>query len=124
MEIFLDKRAVKQIRVSAQDAIDEGDTETLREDILDSFTEEQDLRAELHVALITFGGDRAELRVPLTRAQDVRFDELTAVGRTPMGGAGLLAGTASLKRSVTIIYRGVSRTVKGWASSSSRVLAL
>jgi hypothetical protein len=41
MEIVLDKRAMKQIRVSAQDAIDEGDTETLREDILDSFSEEQ-----------------------------------------------------------------------------------
>ena len=31
MEIFLDKRAVRQIRISAQDAIEEGDTETLRE---------------------------------------------------------------------------------------------
>jgi hypothetical protein len=41
MEIFLDKRAVKQIRVSAQDAIEEGDTETLREDVLEAFTEEQ-----------------------------------------------------------------------------------
>jgi hypothetical protein len=41
MEILLDKRAVKQIRLSAQDAIDEGDTETLREDILEAFTEEQ-----------------------------------------------------------------------------------
>jgi hypothetical protein len=41
MEIFLDKRAVKQIRVSAQDAIEEGGVETLREDILEAFTEEQ-----------------------------------------------------------------------------------
>jgi hypothetical protein len=41
MEIHLDKRAVKQIRLSAQDAIEEGDTETLREDILEAFTEEQ-----------------------------------------------------------------------------------
>ncbi len=41
MEIHLDKRAVRQIRLSAQDAIEEGDTETLREDILDAFTEEQ-----------------------------------------------------------------------------------
>src|SRR5215471_14366130 len=41
MEIFLDKRAVKQIRLSSQDAIEEGDTETLREDILEAFTEEQ-----------------------------------------------------------------------------------
>ena len=41
MEITLDKRAVRQIRPSAQDAIEEGDTETLREDILEAFTEEQ-----------------------------------------------------------------------------------
>src|SRR5882757_8481353 len=41
MEIYLDKRAVKQIRVSAADAIEEGDTETLREDLLEAFTEEQ-----------------------------------------------------------------------------------
>jgi hypothetical protein len=41
MEIYLDKRAVKQIRLSAQDAIEEGDRETLREDILEAFTEEQ-----------------------------------------------------------------------------------
>ncbi len=41
MEIVLDKRAVKQIRLSAQDAVEEGDTETLREDILEAFTEEQ-----------------------------------------------------------------------------------
>jgi hypothetical protein len=41
MEIFLDKRAVRQIRLSAQDAIEEGDTESLREDILEAFTEDQ-----------------------------------------------------------------------------------
>src|SRR5579859_6306114 len=41
MEIYLDKRAIRQIRLSAQDAIEEGDIETLREDILEAFTEEQ-----------------------------------------------------------------------------------
>ena len=41
MEIHLDKRAVRQIRLSAADAIEEGDTEALREDILEAFTEEQ-----------------------------------------------------------------------------------
>jgi hypothetical protein len=41
MEIYLDKRAVRQIRLSAQYAIEEGDIETLREDILEAFTEEQ-----------------------------------------------------------------------------------
>ena len=41
MDIFLDKRAVKQIRISADEAIEEGDTDTLREDIMEAFTEEQ-----------------------------------------------------------------------------------
>lgn len=41
MEIYLDKRAVRQIRLSAEDAIEEGDTETLREDILEAFSEDQ-----------------------------------------------------------------------------------
>jgi hypothetical protein len=41
MEIYLDKRAVRQIRLSSQDAIEEGDIETLREDILEAFTEDQ-----------------------------------------------------------------------------------
>ena len=41
MEILLDKRAVRHIRQSAQAAIEDGDTETLREDIIDAFSEEQ-----------------------------------------------------------------------------------
>jgi hypothetical protein len=41
MEILLDKRAVRQIRLSATDAIEDGDTETLREDLMDAFNEEQ-----------------------------------------------------------------------------------
>jgi hypothetical protein len=41
MDIYLDKRAVKQIRLSADEAIEEGDTDTLREDVMEAFTEEQ-----------------------------------------------------------------------------------
>jgi len=41
MEIFLDKRAVRQIRLSAAGAVEDGDTETLREDVMDAFNEEQ-----------------------------------------------------------------------------------
>jgi hypothetical protein len=41
MELYLDKRAVRQIRLSAQEAIEEDDTESLREDVLEAFTEEQ-----------------------------------------------------------------------------------
>jgi hypothetical protein len=41
MDIYLDTRAVKQIKISAEEAIEEGDTDTLREDIMEAFTEEQ-----------------------------------------------------------------------------------
>jgi hypothetical protein len=41
MEIYLDRRAVRQIRLSAQEAIEEDDTESLREDILEAFKEDQ-----------------------------------------------------------------------------------
>ena len=40
MEIHLDNRAVKQIRVAAAEAIEDGDNEALREEILDAFPEE------------------------------------------------------------------------------------
>lgn len=40
MEIYLDKRAVRQIRLSAGDAIEEGDTETLREDVIQTFSDD------------------------------------------------------------------------------------
>ena len=40
MEIYLDKRAVRQIRLSVADANEEGDTETLREDLIEAFSDE------------------------------------------------------------------------------------
>lgn len=41
MDIYLDKRAVRQIRLSAQEAIDEGDLDALRESVLGAFTDDQ-----------------------------------------------------------------------------------
>jgi hypothetical protein len=41
MEIFLDKRSVRLIRQAATDAIEDGDTESLREDVMEAFSEEQ-----------------------------------------------------------------------------------
>ena len=40
MEIYLRKRAVRQIRLSAHDAIEEGDTDTLREDLIEAFSDD------------------------------------------------------------------------------------
>lgn len=86
MEIFLDKRAVKQIRLSAQDAIEEGDTETLREDILEAFTEEQ--VEEIERRLDT--GDFFEFLTDVVdewSGDDV--DELFELLETHLGDAGI-----------------------------------
>jgi len=62
MEIVLDKRAVKQIRLSAQDAIEEGDTDTLRDDLLDSFSEDQveEIERRITTDFYNFLGDTLE----------------------------------------------------------------
>jgi hypothetical protein len=95
MEIFLDKRAVRQIRLSAQDAIEEGDTETLREDLLEVFTEEQveeierrldngDFFEFLTDMLDEWSGDDADELFELLDAQlgdvgvDVKFEKKVA----------------------------------------------
>jgi len=41
MEIYLDRRATRQVRVAAQEAIEEGDLDPLREEILEAFGEDQ-----------------------------------------------------------------------------------
>ncbi|HRI72254.1 MAG TPA: hypothetical protein PK156_48805 [Polyangium sp.] len=41
MEIHLHNRSVKTIRLSAAEAIEEGDTEALREDVMEAFDETQ-----------------------------------------------------------------------------------
>jgi hypothetical protein len=96
MEIFLDKRAVRQIRLSAQDAIEEGDTETLREDLLEVFTEEQveeierrldngDFFEFLTDMLDEWSGDDVDELFELLDAQlgdvgvDIKFEKKTAV---------------------------------------------
>lgn len=61
MEIFLDKRAVKQIRTSAQDAIDEGDTDTLREDVLEAFSDEQIEEIERRIDSVDFNDFVSEI---------------------------------------------------------------
>jgi hypothetical protein len=87
MEIHLDKKAVKQIRLSATDAIEEGDTESLREDILEAFSEEQveeierrldngDFFEFLSDVLDEWGGDDADELFELLETQlgDVGVD--------------------------------------------------
>ena len=103
MEIVLGKGAVRQIRLSAQDAIEEGDTETLREDILEAFTEEQVEEIERRLDNVDFyefltemldewSGDDVDELFELLDAQlgdigvDVKFEKKAAVADDDVEG--------------------------------------
>ena len=51
-----------------------------------AFAEEEDGRAEIHLAIVTFGGTAA-LHLPPTPASGVQWTPMQASGRTPMGAA-------------------------------------
>ena len=71
----------------------EGKIEALNEavrEMISSFAQEDDLRAEIHLAVITFGGT-ARLHTPLQPARDIRWTALSADGETPLGAALKLA---------------------------------
>jgi uncharacterized protein YegL len=55
-------------------------------EMLDSFKDESDLRAEIHVSVITFGG-QASTHLPLGPAKNATWTDLGASGGTPMGAA-------------------------------------
>ena len=55
-------------------------------DMTQSFARDLDGRAEIHVAIITFGGT-AKVHQPLTSAATLQLQPLVATGKTPMGDA-------------------------------------
>ncbi|WP_314018262.1 vWA domain-containing protein [Stutzerimonas degradans] len=62
------------------------------QEMIVSFAKESRLRAEIQVSVITFGGSRAEVNLPLTPAHQLQsFTPLVAEGMTPLGGALSLA---------------------------------
>lgn len=86
MEIHLDKKAVKMIRLSAQDAIEEGDTEALREDIMEAFSEEQVEEIERRLD----SGDFFEFITDLLDEWNVDdVDELFELVETQLGDIGI-----------------------------------
>lgn len=57
-------------------------------DFLSTLSQESRLNAEIQVSIITFGGSKAEVHVPLTPAWQInQTNDLIASGGTPMGGA-------------------------------------
>jgi uncharacterized protein YegL len=61
-------------------------------EMIEAFQDESDLRAEIHVSVITFGG-QSRVHLPLGRARDAAWTDLGANGGTPMGAAFELART-------------------------------
>lgn len=91
MEIYLDKRGARKVRLATQEAIEEGDVESLREEILEAFSEEQveeierlldtaDFYEFLTDVLDEWSGDDAEELFELLETQlaengvDLKFD--------------------------------------------------
>lgn len=72
----------------------EGKIETLNRaisDMITSFSEEEDARAEIYVAVITFGKEGAKFHQPLQPASQIQWTSMQAAGSTPMAAAFELA---------------------------------
>ncbi len=86
MEIYLDRRAIRQIRLAATEAIEEDDTESLREDVMEAFTEEQVEEIERRL-------DNGDLYEFLTDVLDEwggeDVDELLELLETQLGEVGI-----------------------------------
>lgn len=60
-------------------------------EMIATFAEEDDSRAEIHVSVVTFGGAAASVHKGLTPADKLGWQAMSASGRTPMGQAFTLA---------------------------------
>ncbi len=60
--------------------------QSIRE-MLDTFRDEDDLRAEIHVAVVTFGRGEAREHLPLGHAAKAAWTDMPAAGNTPLGMA-------------------------------------
>jgi hypothetical protein len=86
MEIYLDRRALRQIRLSAQEAIEEDDVASLIDDIVDAFPEDQIEEIERRL-------DNADFHEFLTDVLDEwsrdDVDELFELLETQLGEVGI-----------------------------------
>ena len=60
-------------------------------EMIQDFSDEDDTHAEIHLGVITFGGDEAKLHRPIAGSKEMHWDPMQASGRTPMGAAIRLA---------------------------------
>src|SRR5688572_16832765 len=86
MEIYLDRRAIRQIRLSAQEAIEEDDVASLIDDVIDAFPEDQIEEIERRL-------DNADFHEFLTDVFDEwsrdDVDELFELLETQLGEVGI-----------------------------------
>lgn len=54
-------------------------------DMVDALGQEDDLRAQILLTVLTFGGGKAQLAVPMAPAKQVQWVDLEASGNTPLG---------------------------------------
>src|SRR5690349_20365516 len=79
-------------------------------DMLRAFAGEEDLRAEIHVAGITFGGDDAQVHTALAPAREITWTPMTAGGKTPLG-SGLRAALRLIEDRTALPTRAYRPTV-------------
>lgn len=56
-------------------------------EMIEELAKQESLRAEIHVAVITFGGSSAKLHLSLSPVSAVKLENFEADGMTPLGGA-------------------------------------
>jgi len=56
-------------------------------EMIDSFADLRSERIDVHVAVITFGGESAAIHTPFASAHDIAWQPMAAGGRTPLGHA-------------------------------------
>jgi uncharacterized protein YegL len=114
----------------------DGKIETLNRslrEMITSFGNEDDLRAEVQIGVITFGGAKAEAKHTLAPASEFVWDDLKASGKTPLGSALSLAADWLEDRSIipsraympTLVLVSDGQPDKGdaWQSELQKLLA-
>ena len=72
----------------------DGKIETLNRAIAEmiaSFAQEEDVRAEIHVAVVTFGKGGAKIHLPLQVASQIQWTDMEAVGSQTQAGSAFVA---------------------------------
>jgi len=91
----------------------DGKIETLNQSLREmvaSFANEDQLRAEVQVGIITFSGSKAQVKQPLVAAKDLGWENLKATGKTPLASALALA-TSWLEDRAIIPTRAYAPTI-------------